>query len=454
MSNYLAIATVTAALKNILQTGIKNDLPGTQVTTVRPDTLASGVKERKINIFLYHAAPSDALRNMDLRPRRPQSGLTQSKVLALDLHYLFTFLGNETELEPQQLLGCVVRTLVDRAALTPEIIRETIFRSPFLAESNLAEQLQEVRFYPTMMKAEELSRLWSVMFQSPYSLSLSYLVKAVLIEGEKKGQSALPVRSVATHVAPARPLIERIESDSKPRGTITAKSNLIIYGQKLQGNNTQIKIGEAKITPQNIQNNTVRLDLSALFLAESKELRAGVQSLQIIQSPSKNNTNNYIRTIESNIVPFVLCPNIVGKVTVTDRNEDWQQLYSANINIQVDLKVTKRQRVYLLLNETSNKNPESYVFPAKRRGNNTNLIVFPANGVKAGTYLVRVQIDGAESPLRIDTNPNSMTVGQYCEPKIIIGENDDDDLEGDFLDTKAVRVDSSKERSQFFLPPL
>ena len=45
---------------------------------------------------------------------------------ALDLHYLLTFYGNEAQLEPQRLLGSVVRTLHARPVLTRQQIQQTI----------------------------------------------------------------------------------------------------------------------------------------------------------------------------------------------------------------------------------------------------------------------------------------------------------------------------------------
>ena len=62
----------------------------------------------------------------------------------------------------------------------------------------------------------------------------------------------------------------------------------------------------------------------------------------------------------------------------------------------------------LFLNEPS-ANPAAYIFTAKSRSEDTNLIVFPIYEVERGEYLVRIQIDGAESPLEVDTNPASNT---------------------------------------------
>ena len=79
MSNHLAIATVTAALKQMLQVGISEDVPGAQVTTVRPDAASGNISGACINLFLYHAMPNTAWRNADLRTRRPEADERQHR---------------------------------------------------------------------------------------------------------------------------------------------------------------------------------------------------------------------------------------------------------------------------------------------------------------------------------------------------------------------------------------
>ena len=37
-----------------------------------------------------------------------------------------------------------------------------------------------------------------------------------------------------------------------------------------------------------------------------------------------------------------------------------------------------------------------------------------------GDYLLRLRVDGAESPLETDTDPNSPTFNQYIGPKVTI----------------------------------
>jgi hypothetical protein len=66
--------------------------------------------------------------------------------------------------------------------------------------------------------------------------------------------------------------------------------------------------------------------------------------------------------------------------------------------------VGSKQQALLFLNQRSNSNPMSYIFAAKPREGDTDTMVFRILNVKAGEYLVPVQIDGTESPLAVDAD--------------------------------------------------
>ncbi len=405
MSNHLAIATVTAVLQRMLQTGVADDVSGALVTTLRPDTPGSGMPDVGVNIFLYQASPNPAWRNADLRTRRPKENLIKHAQAGLDLYYLLSFYGNEQELEPQRLLGSAIRTLVDQPILTPEIIRSVTESSSFrfLAGSTLDEQVQMVQFIPVPMTSEELSRIWSIFFQMPYILSFAFQATAVLIEGEKAGRSPLPVRSRQFYAMPNRPFIEKIEQSGEISQAITLNSILNIRGKQLHSEQTKIRIGNAKITPKTIDETEIKLDFTTLLSLEISHLKAGVQSLQIIHLAAESLNTNFQPRIESNAIPFILCATI--KIEEIANLEDLgDEYYTGSLTIRTDLRVEVKQRVFLLLNGISDQNSYSYIFPAQKRSRITHLLEFIIQKVQPGTYLARVQIDGAESPLTVEND--------------------------------------------------
>ena len=119
MSNHLAVATVTAALHRLIQATAGADVPGATVTTDRPETSTNGSGDPTVNIYLYQVVPNAALRNGDLPTRSSGGDVLQRPVAAIDLHYLLTFTGAEDQLEPQRLLGSVIRTLHSQPVVTP-----------------------------------------------------------------------------------------------------------------------------------------------------------------------------------------------------------------------------------------------------------------------------------------------------------------------------------------------
>ena len=229
MSNFLAVATVTAALRELLLAAVSPDVPGADVTTLRPN--GSGTPATSINIYLYQVTPNAALSNADLPTRRGDGQLVQRPVAALDLQYLLTFFGSEAQLEPQRLLGSTVRALHSRPVLTRDSIKQTIAKPLFsyLAQSNLADAVELVRFTPVPLQLEELSKLWSVYFQTPYSLSIAYQATVVLIESEESTHTALPVSARNIYAVPFRqPLIEEVVSAAGSNAPITSESPIVI----------------------------------------------------------------------------------------------------------------------------------------------------------------------------------------------------------------------------------
>ena len=450
MSNYLAIATVTATLQRTLQTSVQVDVQGARVTTTRPDS-GGGVPEVGINIYMYQAAPNPAWRNADLRNRRPKGDLIKQAQAGLDLYYLLTFYGNEVELEPQRLLGSAVRTLVDQPVLTAEIIQDTTNHSnfAFLQESTLVDQVERVTIVPSFLSTDELSKIWSVFFQTPYMLSFACQAGAVLIEGDRPSGRGLPIRSRQFYATPNQPTVERVFSDEGQE--ITAQSRIRIQGKRLNPEVTieqlqtehtrmqqrpdlpqksvqrraepKVQIGETMVAAQEVTESEIRLSLTELTDAERQRLRAGVQSLQVVYPmvrqlsdlESNGTTPQLERTIRTNITPIVLCPTIVGDtyIEIRDRDRERNQISTAEISVTLDLMVDVGQRVFLLLNQLTIDKTASYIFTASKRTEITRTVTFTIRDVKVGEYLVRLQVDGAESL-------PGVVAEQFVSPKVDI----------------------------------
>jgi hypothetical protein len=383
MSNFLAVATVTATLTNVLQAAVGADVGGAIVTHTAPDSQAGAARPTSVNIYLFQVTPNPGVRNTEL-PTRRDGQVVQRTQAAIDLHYLISFYGDEKQYEPQRLLGSVVRTLHERPFLTRQDVRKAVLDPPFNdpgKPSNLADQPELVRFVPTALSLEEMSKLWSVMLQAPYILSVVYTASVVLIEGQEVPQPSLPVRVRNVFVTTFRyPAVDRVIASAGPDKPILAGSTILIQGQQLLGDLTQVRLGDQLANPSDVTDDQVTVTLPA-------GLPAGPQGLQVVQTiPPLANP-----TVESNVAAFVLRPAITPAVVI-----------ATGITLTVNPPVRAGQRMLLLLNETTGAQPASYTFVPPLPQADTVSPAIPISSVKAGTYFIRLQVDGAESPLDLD----------------------------------------------------
>ncbi|WP_329206308.1 DUF4255 domain-containing protein [Streptomyces sp. NBC_00683] len=200
MSNALAVATVTQALALLIESNLGPEMDiAVKVETRKPPS--EPPSEPTITVFLYQVTPNAAMRNNDLPTRAADGTLRNRAAAPLDLHYVISAYGEETELVGQRLLGCVIRTLHEIPVLPRELIELAADR-PHLAGTDLADSLQKVRFTPTVMDIDETSKLWGMLHQTPYTLSVAYQASLVVIEGREKPVPAKPVERRTVRVLP------------------------------------------------------------------------------------------------------------------------------------------------------------------------------------------------------------------------------------------------------------
>jgi hypothetical protein len=430
VSNHLAIATVTFVLGQIVDAAAKAAVPGAGVTTQRPDALKdnSGLPQPPVNLYLYQVSPNATWRNDDLPTRAADGGLVRRPQAAVDLFYLLTFFGDETELEPQRILGSVATALHARPMLTREQIRGAIQTvvdadpTHYLAGSDLAEQVELVKFSPLPLNLEELSKLWSVFLQTPYSLSVAYQGSVVLLEADGSPQQAAPVRERNVYVEPMRrPVIEALLSRSGPGDSPTADrpilstDDLVVRGRELRSEDTRVLVGTAEVS------SFEQLSSTQIILSIPAGLRAGARSVRIVHRAMMGTPPIPHGGVESNAVAFELRPEIIPPVSVANVQGSGDQPRSGDISVQLDPEVGRAQRVTLLLNERhplEGRQPRSYSFEAPPRqptGPETSAsITIPVSGVAPGSYLIRVRVDGAASLLVEDSS------GEYDSPEVEI----------------------------------
>lgn len=428
MSNFLAISTVTESLRQMLEAALSKDISGgARCTAVRPlgNGSSDGLPEVGANLYLYQASPNPSWRNADLPTRREDGTVIQRPRMALDLYYLLTFYGDEKRLEPQRVMGCVLRALHDRPILTRNQIRSAVNTVDYISGSDLDEEAEQVKFTPIPLSVEELYNLWSGLFQTPYNLSIAYQASVVFIDGSSTPQEALPVRARNLYVLTFRqPVIERILS-MKPEGRselsdqpILVGHKLVILGRHLRGDLTLLRIGDVVVEPERVDENRIEINLASPPLP-TDILRAGAQGIQVIHSVEMGMPPVPHRGIESNVQAFVLRPDVVS-VEVSDLKVTGSLIH-ATLSLKVNPAVRRAQRAVVLLNAISGTT-EAYTFCLNPHVEDLEIITLSVEGVRPGKYLVRFQVDGAESLLDVDSDPNSPTYNRYIGPLIILEE--------------------------------
>ena len=90
MSDYRAIAGVSASLRNLLRNRMEAPV---DVTIAPPDVAINGIAGRRLNLYLYEINENGSLKNQEIPGRGAGSGYGHPP-LSLNLHYLVTAYGN------------------------------------------------------------------------------------------------------------------------------------------------------------------------------------------------------------------------------------------------------------------------------------------------------------------------------------------------------------------------
>jgi hypothetical protein len=167
---------------------------------------------------------------------------------------------------------------------------------------------------------------------------------------------------------------------------------LHIFGRSLRGDGTRVRIGATLVTPTAVANDEITI------LLNDPALRAGIAAVQVVHDVDFGAPSGMHGAFESNVVPFVLAPHFTpGTLTAT----------AFTLSIQPDVAVG--QQLVLLLNGSN----LSYRFSASASQTSATQTI-PVQGVASGTYLVRLQVDGATSALELDSG------GQYIGPAVTV----------------------------------
>lgn len=392
MSNARAIAATTATLRSLLLSLIPNrdqGLQGLDVTTQPLDVARKGITHPQLNLFLYRTILNGAWRNLDM-PRQVRPGETGAPPLALNLHYLITAYGSgesDNDALNHRVLGAAMSVLHDHAVLNPSDIAHA------LPDNDLAQQLEHVRVTPLPMALEELSKLWTA-FQTQYRISAAYEVTVAVIDSRKPVRSPLPVlkrgegdRGVTSAAGTAPQLREIRPPRSQPAARLG--EDVAILGDGLTTADTMVRFVTPRLAqpielaPQGGGGSEIGVHLpdKAEDANALSRWAPGFYTIALVQKRSG------VPPISSNELAFALAPRITVAPLTTPPG-------TVNLTLTCEPRIVAGQRI-LLLGGDRQFEPASVVTPANPTQPTT--LTFTVPGVPAGTYVLRLRVDGVDS---------------------------------------------------------
>lgn len=437
MSNALAIAGVTAVIRDLLDNGLIDHQVvdamgrGVTVSTTAPDNieLTGAAATPRLNLFLYQLTPNSAWRNVGFPSHDSRGNSISNPPLALDLYYLLTAYGNE-DLQTEVLLGYAMQLLHETPVLPRDAIRKALNPSPVngnilptifqaLRTADLAEQVELIKITPASLNTEEMSNLWSAL-QAHYRPTAAYHVSVVLIESRRPARSPLPVLTrgrvdqvtnresgvvVEPNLVPAVPMIESVELPDK-QVIAQLKNTIKLTGHHLSGTsrsvllmNDRFKIEQEVPALAGDSDAMIEFNLLTTLVNAQKVLPVGFYSVSAkMLRPAKPGQSIETEPRTTNQLPLVIAPEITSALP-----QNFQSIADGSVTIKLDCQpeVRPEQPVSLLLGEQE-INSETLTVASSS-------LVFQvpapiAKPIVGKPQLVRLRVDGIESPI-IDRSP-------------------------------------------------
>ena len=166
---FSTIRDVSATLLDLL----KLELPTMPIALESPKNAGNNT----LTLFLYRVIESPEYKNAEptLVTQADGSLVEQPAPLVLDAYYLLTAHAKPDQLQGHLALGRAMRVFFDHGVLRGSVLHTEPGRKGLTADSVL-----RITLYPITM--EDMTRIWSVFPDTPYELSVTYLVTPVIIE--------------------------------------------------------------------------------------------------------------------------------------------------------------------------------------------------------------------------------------------------------------------------------
>jgi hypothetical protein len=179
MSQYTVVSDVSQTLRDVLWTAMATDTTISGIITdinhisfEPPFRLFKddGPQDNYLSVYLFRVLENADLKNRALIP--DNAPVYQYPPLVLNFFYLITPLTNSAD-NDQKLLGKTMQVFYDHAIIDGSELHG-------LLQTNA----EEIRLSLSPYSLEDLTKLWCALLR-PFRLSVSYEVRAVLVDSER-----------------------------------------------------------------------------------------------------------------------------------------------------------------------------------------------------------------------------------------------------------------------------
>ena len=412
MTNALAIAGVTATLRDLLDDGLVNAsidaLGSLEVTCQPPDKLVQEIERNRLNIYPWKILHNPALANERLPARDAGGARLSNPRLGLDLHFILTATG-ESDLNAAILLGYGMQILHEHPLLTANDIRAalqigappvqgSILPAAFqlLVASDLADQVERIRIRPAKTEEEDLVKIWPA-FNAALRMSSLYIVSVVMIESARVLPEGPPVHEYKVQVNTLkRPSLARVLAQPGPVDAPVnvqlqplAGSRVMVTGAGLLAENMALTVGDLPVVLTGAGVDVTARRLSVLLPGN---LPAGMHLMQMQHFWQAGAGD--LRPLEvSNALAMIVAPTVTGVVLA---GAVAAGVFDGTLTVTVANAVSMGQMARLHLVPVATVLARRAFTSAARAGPVTGLI-FTLTGVVPGDYTWVLDIDGGES---------------------------------------------------------
>ena len=426
MSSALAIAAVTACLKDLLNDGLLDhdlsSLGSFTITAQPPDRITTGDTEsNQLNLFLYQVTPNTGWRNVSLPSRAPDGTRISNPPLALDLHYLLTAYGAQ-DLNAEVLFGYAMQLMHENGVLTrgqlrialgaPSPVDGALLPGPFgtLSALDLADQVELLKITPVYLGSEDLTKLWTAM-QARYRPSMAYMVSVVLIQSNGAARGALPVlkrgtddRGPNAQALPPPELTALRAAASELLPAVRLGDDVLIAGRNLPASPASVVFTSARLgitrelPPGTLSADGGQLTVHLPSIAEDAAGMSGwgIGAYQVALRLSPPNQPTSLSSPAPGLL--VLAPLITVSPLAAAPGT-----FALTVTCVPRLQPNQTAGARLLLG-TAEAIPTTIDTPADVSQPTT--LTFSISGVAAGSYIVRLRIDGIDNlPVTVTGSP-------------------------------------------------